>query len=321
MRIVAVDGGTTSTRAWVVDDGEISAGERASGGARDVAGDRDRAWLGDLVAEVARKALAQTGKDWAGVEAVVAFGMITSELGLAEVPHLPAPAGIADLAAGMRRCADVPSIPAPLYLVPGVINRSDDLAGCDFMRGEETQVVGLIDAGEAAPPLLYVSAGSHAKFIKVGDDAAIRWSFTTLSGELLWALARETILASVLDPTLPVTDEDAVDRGCALEEAQGLSRALYAGRLLNRVEGADAATCTDFLRGAVAAADLRGLRHLEDLPPTVVVGAGSGLGPVYARLLRREPWVRSCVSSELPLGALGAWRLWTTARADRQELR
>lgn len=320
MSIVAIDGGTTSTKAWVVDDGEILAAERTVGGARNVAAEKDHTWLADVVAEVAGKALAQTGRGWEGVEAVVAFGMITSELGLAEVPHLPAPVGIADLVAGLQRCRDVASIPAPVYLVPGVINQSDDLAGYDFMRGEETQVVGLIDAGEIAPPLLYVSAGSHAKFIKVDADAAIRWSFTTLSGELLWALARETILASVLDPTLPLTDEDAVDRGCSLEEAQGLSRALYAARLLNRLEGAGVSTCTDFLRGAVASADLRGLRQLDDLPPTVVVGAASGLSPVYARLLQREPWVRSCTTSELPLGALGAWRLWTTARADRQEL-
>jgi 2-dehydro-3-deoxygalactonokinase len=320
MRIVAIDGGTTSTKAWVVDDGEILAAERIAGGARNVAAGEDRAWLADVVAEVAHMALAQTGQGWSGVEAVVAFGMITSELGLAEVPHLPAPVGIADLVTGMQRHRGVASIPAPVYLVPGVINHSNDLAGYDFMRGEETQVVGLIDAGEPAPPFLYVSAGSHTKFIKVGADATIRWSFTTLSGELLWALARETILASVLDPTLPLADEEAVDRGCSLEESQGLSRALYAGRLLNRLEGAGLATCTDFIRGAVASADLRGLRQLDDLPSTVVVGAASGLSPVYARLLRREPWVRSCITSELPLGALGAWRLWTTALADRQEL-
>jgi 2-dehydro-3-deoxygalactonokinase len=249
---------------------------------------------------------------------VIAFGMITSEVGLVEVPHLKSPVGHITLADRMQLSPQPVPVPVPMYLVPGVITEGADLAGSDFMRGEETQIMGLLASDLASPPLLFVSPGSHGKFIGVGADGTILWSFTSLSGELVWALANETILARDLDPSLPLSDEEAADRGSAMEREAGLSRALYAGRLLSRMEGADAQTCSDFIRGAVASCDVRGLRSVAALPATVVVGSGRGLGSFYERLLRREPWVRSCGSTDLPLGALGAWALWRTKSEDQE---
>jgi 2-dehydro-3-deoxygalactonokinase len=313
MSILAIDGGTTSTRAWVVAEGAVVGEGRVTAGARDLATGRDRGWLAEQVAAAAREALDRAGASWTEVEAAVAFGMITSEHGLEEVPHLPAPAGREALAAGLRRCCTPTPLAPPLYLVPGVLTGGRVPDG-DFMRGEETQVVGLLACERHPLPLLYVSAGSHAKFIVVGGDGRISASFTTLSGELLWALARETILAAAIDPELPLSDAAAADRGSAVEGEVGLGRALYSGRLLARLEEADVAACTDFVRGAIAASDVRGLRAVEDLPEAVVLGPGSPLRAFYERLLGREPWVRSCTVTDLPLGALGAWDLWRAAR-------
>lgn len=319
MCIVAIDGGTSTLKAWIVSDGAVAAEERSAGGARDVARGQGGAWFAEQVGAVARGVLDRVDATWSSVEAIIAFGMITSEMGLEEVPHLRAPVGSSDLSRGMRRCSVPTSIPVPVYLVPGVIDQRADVTASDFMRGEETQIVGLLASGQFAPPLLYVSPGSHTKFITVGTDGMIRASFTTLSGELVWALASQTILAAVLDPSLPLSDESAADRGAELEAEAGLGRALYAARLLSRLDGASTAACSDLVRGAVAASDLRGLRVLEDLPSRVVLGMGSELGAFYQRLLGREAWVRSCTRTDLPLGALGAWELWRATGVDQQE--
>jgi 2-dehydro-3-deoxygalactonokinase len=311
--IVAVDAGTTSIRAWTVADGDVRAEQRGRGGAKDVAGGRDPRWLAERVRSLADRTLEASGTPWTQVDAVVAFGMVTSEFGLEEVAHLPAPANAEDLAAGLRRHVPAVEVPAPVMLVPGVVSRTADVASADFMRGEETQIVGLLAAGRVEPPLLYVSAGSHTKFVTVTADGAISGSFTTLSGELLWALSRETILAPLLDLSLPLSDPGAADEGARLVAAGGLSRALYAVRVLNRLDGAPSERCTDIARGAIAAADIAALSSLGSPPSTVVLASGGNLAAFYARVLECAPWVDRVVQTDDPLGAIGAWDLYMRA--------
>jgi 2-dehydro-3-deoxygalactonokinase len=310
MRIVAIDTGTTTTKAWVVADGEILSEARGRAGARDVAGSEDRGWLATQIRQIVEDALAGAAAGWSDVEAMVGFGMLTSELGLEEIPHLHAPVGAEQLAEGLQQRSLAEDIAVPLFLVPGVLCDGEDLAGTDFMRGEETQVVGLLATSRVEPPLLYVSPGSHAKFVAVGEDGRIEWSFTTLSGELVWALSKETILGSLLDLSQPLVDPEAADRGAHIARQAGLSRALYAARLSSRLQGAATPFCTDFIRGAIAATDVDGLRSVPRRPPTVVVGAGSALGAFYRRLLEAESWTGQVADVDGTLGPLGAWMVY-----------
>jgi 2-dehydro-3-deoxygalactonokinase len=310
--IVAVDSGTTRTRAWVVVDGVVRDGASTVAGARDLARTRDRAWLLDQVREVSDRALATADVAWSDVDAVVAFGMITSELGLVELPHLVAPVDAGELARAILEWTETPVLPSRLLLVPGVRNASQDVERADFMRGEETQVVGLLALAKVEPPLLYVSVGSHPKFVWIDADNRIAWSVTTLSGELLWALHRETILADLVNPDGRLADLDAVEQGARVAEAAGLSRALFAARLLNRIGDASPETCSAFIYGALARADLGALR--TTLPATAgmerIVLAGHGpLLEAYRHLLTRAN-AGSIHAVEEPLGAIGARTLY-----------
>jgi 2-dehydro-3-deoxygalactonokinase len=316
--IVAVDSGTTSTRVWVLEHGEVRANSGSRAGARDVARTKDRSELLGRVRGLADDALATAGSTWEAVEAIVAFGMITSELGLEEVPHLEAPVSRRRLAAAMveRRYED--ALPAPVRLVPGVRSGGDELELADFMRGEETEVAGLLALGEPEPPFLYISTGSHTKFVGVDREGRIDWSLTTLSGELLLALHRETILADLVNVEAAPTDLAALEDGAHFVERAGLTRALFAARLLNRVRGMSAASCSDFLHGAVAGADLLSLRRAAEtrggLPHRVAIGGKSSLREAYRHLLEREPNVAELRGFDLPLGALGAWNLFMSER-------
>jgi 2-dehydro-3-deoxygalactonokinase len=310
--IVAVDSGTTRTRAWVVADGVVGGEASTIAGARDLARTRDRAWLRDQVRDVTDRAVATADVAWSDVDAVVAFGMITSELGLVELPHLVAPVDVDELVRAIVESSEIPELPARLLLVPGIRNASQDVERADFMRGEETQVVGLLSVAKVELPLLYVSVGSHTKFVWVDADSRIAWSVTTLSGELLWALHRETILADLVDPEGRPADVDAVDEGARVAESAGLSRALFTARLLNRIGGASPETCSAFVYGAIARVDLRALEIA--LP----AGAGmerivlSGHGPLldaYRHLLISAK-VGSIEAIEEPLGAIGARTLY-----------
>jgi 2-dehydro-3-deoxygalactonokinase len=316
--IVVVDSGTTSTRVWVVEQGDVKATSSSRSGARDVARTKDRSELLRRIRELADEALAAAGSTWKAVEAIVAFGMITSELGLEEVPHLEAPVGRRMLAAALveRRYGD--TLPAPVYLVPGVRSGGKELELADFMRGEETEVAGLLALGEPEAPFLYISTGSHTKFLAVDREGRIDWSLTTLSGELLLALQRETILAELIDLEAPPTDLAALEEGARFVERAGLSRALFGARLLNRMRGASVTFCSDFLHGAVAGADLLSLRDAAEtrggLPDRVAIGGQGTLGDAYRHLLEAQWGVAELHRFDVPLGALGAWSLFTTER-------
>jgi 2-dehydro-3-deoxygalactonokinase len=318
MVILAVDSGTTSTRAWVVDEGEVLAAASTRGGAKDVAIGQDRAGLLTSVRSVCEGALGDSGRSWDDVRAVVAFGMITSELGLEEVSHLVAPADRGSLVRAMRRVDD--ALPAPVFLVPGVRSDGPNLAQTDFMRGEETEVVGLLSLGSFEPPILYVSAGSHTKFVAVDAQGRIEWSMTTLSGELLWALHRETILAELVDPMGELSDLEGVEEGALIEERDGFNRALFAARLLNRLHGVGPDRCSAFIHGVLAGSDLRSLRTAlrsrRDPPTRVVVGGGGALARAYRHLLGKERWVTMLENIDEPVGALGAWTLYSDASGD-----
>jgi 2-dehydro-3-deoxygalactonokinase len=316
--IVTVDSGTTSTRAWVMEHGEVKASSGTRGGARDVARTRDRTELLRRIRKLADGALATAGSTWEAVEAVVAFGMITSELGLEEVPHLEAPVSCRMLAEAMheRRYGD--ALPGPVFLVPGVRSDGEELELSDVMRGEETEVAGLLALGEPEPPFLYISTGSHTKFVDVDRESRIDWSLTTLSGELLLALQRETILADLIDLEASVTDLAALEDGARFAERVGLTRALFGARLLNRMRGLSTASCSDFLHGAVAGVDLLSLRRAADarggVPDRVAIGGKGTLRKAYRHLLEQQPEVVKVRAFDIPLGALGAWNLFTSRR-------
>jgi 2-dehydro-3-deoxygalactonokinase len=315
--IVAVDSGTTSTRVWVLEGGDVKAGSSGRGGARDFVRKRDRDELLGRLRDLADRALATARSSWDDVEAIVAFGMITSELGLEEVPHLEAPASFDMLAAAMVE-RHYEALPVPVRLVPGVRCGGDELEFIDLMRGEETEVAGLLALGEPKPPFLYISTGSHTKFVSVDGERRIDWSLTTLSGELLLALHRETILAELITLDRRPTDLAALEEGAHFVERAGLSRTLFGARLLNRVRGLSAASCSDYLHGAIAGADLLSLRSTAErrggLPARVAIGGEGTLRAAYRHLLERQPGIDELVGFDVPLGALGAWRLFTRER-------
>lgn len=314
--ILAVDSGTTTTRVSVVDAGAVIASTSERSGARDFARSQGLDQLPPRLRRLADEALGRCDRSWASVEAVVAFGMITSELGLEEVPHLTAPIDQSRLVAGIQARTYPDSIPVTVYLVPGVrCSSPSDGETSDFMRGEETEVMGLLVSEPVSLPALYVSTGSHTKFIAIDDQARIEWSLTTLSGELVWALHRETILAELIDPAGTIVDTAALLEGADCAERLGLSRALFMARLLNRTRGMDPASCSDFIHGAIASSDMHALRRARrdrQAQPVQVVIAGTGgpLAAAYRHFLEAEPWVQGLLRTESPIGALGAFALY-----------
>jgi 2-dehydro-3-deoxygalactonokinase len=279
---ICVDTGTTNTRSWIVADGRIVERMTEAIGLRDAARKRD----GSVVREALRKLIgaanSRAGELRVEVEAVLAAGMLTSPLGLCEVPHLLAPVGEKDLAYALHKFSDAKISGLPIYLVPGVRSGPDsasleDLADVDLVRGEETLVVGLLKAGVLAANRTLVNLGSHWKAIVIDEERRIARSFTTLSGELVHALQRQTVLASALpEGRLEEIDEEWLEKGRRFERDNGMGRAMFGVRLLEQIFRVGPTAASSFLLGGVVESDSQSMERAGALKgPIVITGAGA----------------------------------------------
>jgi 2-dehydro-3-deoxygalactonokinase len=283
--IVCVDMGTTNTRVWLVSGNEVIAAAQAQIGVRDTARGLSQPQLRSALKDL----ISRVNQPGVKVSYVAAAGMITSSLGLVEVPHVEAPAGLQDLTRAVERhdFADVSDL--PFFLVPGVRTgplRSDlnAIGATDIMRGEETLCMGLIEMGLLKGPGTLLNLGSHWKAIKIDERHRLASSVTSLAGELIHAAQTQTILASAVPhERLSATDKAWVEAGMEEQRRSGLGRALFCVRLLEQKGLGASDQRLSFLAGAFVAADLdamvaRGV--LGDASPVIITGGGA-LGEVW----------------------------------------
>ena len=161
---------------------------------------------------------------------VVAAGMITSSLGLADVPHISAPAGIGELAAATQRHHLLEVTDLPVLLVPGVRSGQKPcdlttIGNADLIRGEETMCAGLLMLGTVSPPATVLNLGSHWKAIQLDDKGRIASSITSLSGEMIHTTQTQTILASAVSHERPaLIDLHWLAAGMKRQRKSGLAR-------------------------------------------------------------------------------------------------
>lgn len=295
MKRVILDGGTTNTRLSLWE------GDRCLGSTSRRVGScsPERAPLFAAVREALHELLEKTGSRESEISHILASGMITSEFGLFELPHLLAPAGVSELARGVavRSLPEITSI--PFWFIPGVKSEGDR------MRGEETECMGILAAtGETRRVLLFLP-GTHDKLV-LCEDGKILDCLTVLSGEMLAALSQHTVLREAV-PSLPEKADPAwLARGAAFAEGKGLGAALFRVRVLSR-EGNPPEALGSFFVGAVLQEDVHAAHAFGKIPAWV--GGKEPLRSELTALLRRagidaSPLSDEIASQAVPRGAL-----------------
>ena len=258
-RIVAIDGGTTNTRARLLDRGEIVATARRGVGVRDsvISGSAAHPLI-----QAIRECLDEVLEKSPGpIHRIVAAGMLSSEVGLAAVPHLIAPCGIAELAAGSVERLFLELHELPIFFIPGIktpaSNGPDGWADCDVMRGEEVETFGAMESIENLKfPCAFLWPGSHSKLVLIDENRRISRSFTTLAGELTATLASQTLIAKSLPMTLPDhPDPLAIESASRIVRRDGLGRAAFLVRIADLTGAMDEHQRASFWVGAVIAED------------------------------------------------------------------
>lgn len=263
--MIGIDWGLTSFRAWRLGpDGAVL--DRAAGpfGIRAVA-DRDFAAV-----------LARLIGAWPPAP-VLMCGMIGSRQGWIEAPYVPAPAGLADLAAALR------AVPGQdrVWIAPGVSQHPPDV-----MRGEETQILGLAASLGPGRHVLCLP-GTHSKWA-VLDDGRIDGFRTAMTGEVFALMRTQSMLA----PLMPGEATDAAAFDAAAFDA-GVDRARDEGGLLHHLFGLRAGVLLGTLAPSALPSMLSGLligHEIADLAAEagqVHLVGGAALTGHYARALAR----------------------------------
>ncbi|HBK46473.1 MAG TPA: MFS transporter [Xanthomonadaceae bacterium] len=264
--MIAVDWGTSSLRAYLLDaDGTVLEQRRSDQGVLASAG-RFAETLGELVGE------------WPGH--VLLCGMVGSRNGWIELPYLPCPVGADELAAAMRRHQD-PRLPGrELWFVPGVATDAER-GTPDVMRGEETQVVGLISALGAGGHSVCLP-GTHSKWARL-EQGRIGGFVTVMTGELYALLRQHSLLGRLMSGDDAEFHPQAFIRGVERSgEAGGLLHHLFGTRTLGLFERLPGESLASYLSGLLIGHEIR---DRQPIGGTVHLVGSHGLAQRYAEAL------------------------------------
>lgn len=267
MHIATIDAGTTNTRVRIWQDAILVSEAIAAVGVRDTAIHGNNAKLTAAIKNTLSDALCRTNLPIERLKLILATGMLTSNVGLLEIPHITAPADMEKLASHMVKHT-IPEICAqPIWFIPGIKNMGQPLAQeqiteMDIMRGEEVEVFGLIAQMKIAGPAVFILPGSHNKFVMCSTATQITGCITTLSGELLQVLSNNTILAdAVVHGFATQLDTEAFMEGVKCYQKFGLGRAAFTVRIRNQFAGFTPEQARNYLLGIILADDAQALLH------------------------------------------------------------
>lgn len=300
MYIATIDTGTSNTRVKLWNKGKIVSKSFAGVGVRDTAITGSKAKLYQGVREAIKTALEKIDMRASEVDLFLASGMITSNVGLYEVPHVCAPAGIDELAKGMVSAQIDEVIDKPIWFVPGIKNQLKDInintcEEMDIMRGEETETIGIIENLKIEGPAVVVLPGSHSKFVSINESGQITGCLTTLAGELLSVITNNTILANALNNSfVEEINEELIIAGADYSKKVGLNRTLFTTRILDQFTTYSVNDKANFLLGAVLETDLFAVKNSRAIRVSpdqkVIIGGGNVSKIAFEILIKRDDY-------------------------------
>lgn len=264
--MIAIDWGTSSLRGYRLGaDGAVLEQRRSDQG------------IGACSGRFA-DTLAALVDGWPGD--IVLCGMIGSRNGWIELAYAPCPADAAALAAAMRPLQD-PALPGrTLWFVPGVSSGADAVP--DVMRGEETQLIGLLDRLPHGQHQVCLP-GTHSKWVDLRDGRIVALA-TAMTGELYAVLRQHSLLGRLMNGDDAHFDTPAFDAGLQRSgEPGGLLHHLFGVRSLGLFERLHGAAAPSYLSGLLIGHELRARLPLQ--APVHLIG-GHGLLSRYAHALQ-----------------------------------
>lgn len=239
--IIGINWGSSNFRAYLIGpDGQVQDVMEAAAGVTTL----QRAGMLDMAAQVHHR--------WPNAAHAYAAGMIGSNVGWTDAGYLDCPAGIDALASAL-----VPTTMGDLAvdIVPGLACVRDADGAPDILRGEETELFGLLSSGQLDTAPVVALPGTHTKWVQL-RDGAVHGFMTAMSGEVFDRLSSGGLLASVVEG--PGSDGPAFREGVRTAAARTLGlNALLFGVRARMIRGTLArADASAYLRGILIGSEI-----------------------------------------------------------------
>lgn len=251
---VYFDSGTTNSRIFVLEGGNVLYHEKAGTGCRDAALAGDSSILTRALWRLYQNALDTLHIKDEQVQGIYLSGMATSSSGLQEVEHLSLPAGLRELRENIVSYRENSFFHRELLLIPGlktcargVTVSPEEAFLVNNVRGEETEILGILcETGLTDCAVLL--PGTHTQAAMV-ENGRITDLLSTVTGELYGAILQDTIIGSSIEEG-PLSTE-WVKKGVQALRRFGFNRALYITRSLELFSHTTGEERKSFLEGVV----------------------------------------------------------------------
>lgn len=256
---IAVDWGTSTLRAWRMQGEEVVAEASSERG------------MGVLEPGAFEGALRDLVEDWLPAP-IVACGMVGARQGWAEAAYRAVPC--APLGPPFTR----PPSSLDVVIVPGL----SQAAPPDVMRGEETQIAGVLLRNPAFEGAICLP-GTHSKWASVAGGRVTGFR-SVMTGEVFALLSGRSVLRHGMagdDIDLAAFD-DALHE--ALAQPDQVPLRLFPLRAEGLLSVLAPAAARGRLSGLLIGAELAALRPMWDGHPVTLVGAGK-IAALYGRAL------------------------------------
>lgn len=321
---IIIDCGTTNTRVHLISKTkEILSTFKKNVGVKNTAIDGNNEKIKNAVKEGINYVLRESSVDEKDIIKIIASGMITSDVGLYEVPHIIAPAGKKELIEKSKEVKMKEISNIPITFIAGIKNNVKDLKNnfesMDIMRGEEVEAIAVLEELEKEKEYLLVLPGSHTKFIHVNKKGQIEGCLTTLTGELLEAITKNTIISdSVGNKFVEKYEKEIVLLGANVTKKTGFGRAAFSSRLYSKFVNSDKNMVANYLLGACLGNDIEAVKNSNALKINsdinIVVAGKEPLKTAIADIFIQDKYFKNILSfnseKENYLSALGALSLF-----------
>lgn len=208
---------------------------------------------------------------------IIFSGMASSSIGIKELPYGTLPFDAKGQGIPAEFFPATAAFPYPMYLISGI--RSEE----DVMRGEETQIVGVLSqledfSGEG----LFIFPGTHSKHIWV-EAGQIKRFKTYMTGEFFDLLSKKSILSASVEKHQDAIHWPSFNQGVDLGQSSDLLQASFMVRTQHLFGKLGKKENHDLLSGLLIGTELKQLVNQINTP--VYLCCNSHLQPRYESAL------------------------------------
>ena len=273
---ITLDCGTTKTKISLVSNGVVTDSVKIH---NETNTDSYKAILKEKISHMLQSNMLSQ-KD---IIRILATGtMATAEFGIFPADYLTVPVNIENLKNEMCESCIHEISDIPLCIVRGVKTLCTSLENADTMRGEESELMGIMSCEDNGG--VYMLMGSHSKIVKTDENGNITDICTMLTGELADALSKATILKHSVSFEESTLDEEYLKKGYIYCRDKNINEALFKVRVLKNLFGATPSQTYSFFLGAVLFSDVKYI--IDSNVKKIIVGGNKYLKDAVYVLLK-----------------------------------